>query len=67
MQISATKILIKIRIMEIKSVRKHLVSGLAPVANLPAIISTMGSSKKAIQIISEKAPALKSNRIMNLA
>ena len=53
--------------MEIKSVRKHLVSGLAPVANLPAIISTMGSSKKAIQTINDKALALKSNRITNLA
>ena len=66
-QISATKILIKIRIMGIKSVQKHLVSGSAPVANLPAIISAMGSSKKAIQTISERAQALKLNRITNLA
>ena len=53
--------------MEIKLVRKHLVNGLAPVANLPAITSTMGSSKKAIQTISDKAQALKSNRFTNLA
>ena len=66
-QISAIKILIKIRITEIKSVQKHLVNGLAPVTNLPITISTTGSSKKAIKTIKKKVPALKPNRIMNLA